>query len=128
MIYAIDFDGTLCEDAYPEIGAPRPAVIDLCKVAKKAGEKLILWTCRQGDDLKAAVEWCAAQGVTFDAVNDNLPEMIEKFGNNCRKVNADAYIDDKTVAIFSDLVTIYDLLAHYEGWGSIAHPERGLSP
>lgn len=112
MIYAIDFDGTLCENAYPEIGAPNHIVLDFCKAAKINGCKLILWTCRSGADLKAAVEWCAAQGVAFDAINDNLPEMVEKYGNNCRKVNADVYIDDKNLTI--DLLKAYATIMYGE--------------
>lgn len=95
MVYAVDFDGTLCEDAFPEIGKPRLAVIDFVKAARATGDKVILWTCRVGDCLEAAVCWCEAQGIIFDAVNDNLPEVIEKYGTNCRKVCADFYIDDK---------------------------------
>lgn len=95
MIYAVDFDGTLCRDRYPEIGEPRTAVIHFVKRLRAQGDKLILWTCRSGDDLEAAVAWCEALGLTFDAVNDNLPENIARYNNNCRKVNADYYIDDR---------------------------------
>jgi len=95
MTYAVDFDGTLCADRYPEIGEPKAAVIRFVKRLRQRGNKLILWTCRSGADLAAAVEWCTAQGITFDAVNDNLPENIAKYNNNCRKVNADYYIDDR---------------------------------
>ena len=31
MIYAVDFDGTLCVEKYPGIGEPRQNVIDFCK-------------------------------------------------------------------------------------------------
>lgn len=95
MVYAVDFDGTLCENAFPEIGAPCWATINFVKAARAAGDKVILWTCRVGDRLEAALAWCAEQGLVFDAVNDNLPELIEKYGSNCRKVCADVYIDDK---------------------------------
>lgn len=95
MIYAVDFDGTLCRDRYPEIGEPKTAVIRFVKRLRQHGDKLILWTCRSGDDLDAAVAWCEAVGITFDAVNDNLPENVERYKNNCRKVNADYYIDDR---------------------------------
>ena len=76
MVYAVDFDGTLCEDAFPEIGAPRFAVIEFVKAARAAGDKVILWTCRVDDRVEAALAWCAEQGLVFDAVNDNLPELI----------------------------------------------------
>ena len=95
MVYAVDFDGTLCEDAFPEIGAPKLAAINFVKAARAAGDKVILWTCRVDDRLEAAARWCAEQGLVFDAVNDNLPELIEKYGSNCRKVCADVYIDDR---------------------------------
>lgn len=95
MVYAVDFDGTLCEDAFPEIGAPRFAVIEFVKAARAAGDKVILWTCRVNDRLEAALAWCAEQGLVFDAVNDNLPALVEKYNSNCRKVCADVYIDDK---------------------------------
>lgn len=99
MIYAVDFDGTLCVDKYPEIGDPRPGVIDFVKSEQSRGAKLILWTCRCGEWLDAAVEWCREQGLTFDAVNENLPEHIALYDNDCRKVYADRYIDDRNILI-----------------------------
>ena len=45
-----------------------------------------------------AVEWCKKHGLAFDAVNENLPEVIALYGNDSRKVSADLYIDDKSVA------------------------------
>ena len=47
LVFAIDFDGTLCTDAYPEIGEPKQASINFCN-SKAEGHKLILWTCREG--------------------------------------------------------------------------------
>ena len=109
MVYAVDFDGTLCEDAFPEIGAPKLATINFVKAARAAGDKVILWTCRVDDRLETAVRWCAEQGLVFDAVNDNLPELIEKYGSNCRKVCADRYIDDRAVDPF-ELDMLHGLL------------------
>jgi hypothetical protein len=99
MIYAIDFDGTLCINEYPNIGLPINKTIIFCKERKAEGHKLILWTCRSGKYLDEAVAWCKEQGLTFDAVNENLPEMIELFDNDCRKVFADYYIDDKNLVL-----------------------------
>lgn len=96
-IIAVDFDGTLCEDKYPEIGAPKQYAIDLLRQEQGKGAKVILWTCREGDDLKAALEWCSEHDIYFDAVNDNLPDRTCKYWNNSRKVNADEYWDDKAV-------------------------------
>jgi Predicted hydrolases of the HAD superfamily len=96
-VIAVDFDGTLCDDAWPEIGKPNKDVIYWIKEQQASGAKLILWTCRTDKLLDAAVEWSKEQGITFDAVNENLPELIEMYGNDCRKVSADIYIDDKVV-------------------------------
>lgn len=96
-IYAVDFDGTLCESVFPGIGNPNIALISHLIKRRKQGNKIILWTCRVGDRLHEAVEWCKVYGLEFDAINENLPEMIEQWGNESRKVFADVYIDDKAV-------------------------------
>lgn len=92
--YAVDFDGTLCTNAWPEIGRPNTRLINFLKARRKLGERLILWTMREGELLDAARRWCEEQGLTFDAVNDNLPDLKADFGNNPRKVYADYYLDD----------------------------------
>lgn len=47
--------------------------------------------------MKDAVEWCREHGLEFDAVNENLPEMIDWYGNDTRKIGYDVLIDDKAV-------------------------------
>ena len=94
---AIDFDGCLCEWAWPEIGAPHMDVINAAIREQTNGTALILWTCRVGGLLEAAVEWCSSYGLEFDAVNANLPERITAYRNDCRKVNADEYWDDHAI-------------------------------
>ena len=96
-IIAVDFDGTLCGNAWPGIGEARPGVFDYLLDQQKTGAKLILWTCRCGERLDEAVKWCAARGLAFDAVNENLPEMAAAFGNDSRKVFADEYLEDKAL-------------------------------
>ena len=98
MVFAVDFDGTLSFGQWPECGPGNNGLIDFLKKRKEDGDKLILWTCREGIDLCAAVDWCSENGLTFDAVNDNLPEIIEKYGINSRKISCDFYIDDKALA------------------------------
>lgn len=95
-IIAIDFDGTLCENNFPHIGAPKLGMIDAAIKAKENGARLILWTCRSGKQLEEAVNWCSSYGLRFDAVNDNLPESVKRFGNNSRKIYANMYVDDKS--------------------------------
>lgn len=71
-IIAVDFDGTLCEEKWPEIGSANQPIIDELIRRKENGDKLILWTCRCGSLLDAAILWCLNHGLEFDAVNDNL--------------------------------------------------------
>jgi hydroxymethylpyrimidine pyrophosphatase-like HAD family hydrolase len=99
MIYAIDFDGTLCENRFPDIGPPREHVIEAVKKIKEDGDTLILWTCRCGERLQEAVDFCKHKGLEFDYINENTKENIKQYGNDCRKVYADFYIDDKAYII-----------------------------
>lgn len=96
-IIAVDFDGTLCENKWPDIGEPKENVINYIRTSYYAGAKIILWTCREGTDLLRAIMWCMKQGLIFDAVNENLPEIIKEFGSDRRKIFAHEYIDDKAV-------------------------------
>lgn len=98
IIYAVDFDGTLSLGAkWPEVGAPNVPLIEYLKQKKAEGGRLILWTCRNGKDLEVAVDYCKKAGLEFDTVNENLPELIEAYGGDARKINADVYFDDKAV-------------------------------
>ena len=45
--------------------------------------------------MQDAVDFCRDNGLIFDAVNDNLPEIVEQYGSNSRKITCDIYIDDK---------------------------------
>lgn len=96
---AIDFDGCLCSDAYPAIGKPCWNVINKALLEQKNGAGLILWTCREGELLEAALAACGQWGLAFDAVNESLSEWIEAFGTCPRKVGATEYWDDRAVFI-----------------------------
>ena len=106
-VYAVDFDGTLAVTRFPEIIGPRKKVVAAVKMLKASGHKIILWTSRDGKELEAAVEWCKAQGIVFDAVNAPLPEQIQRWGNDTRKIYADFYIDDKAMRV-EELENIMD--------------------
>lgn len=96
---AIDFDGCLCANAYPDIGAPNWEIIVAAAAEQIAGAGLILWTCREGELLENALEACARWGLHFDAVNDSLPSWKKFYGNETRKVGATEYWDDKAYRV-----------------------------
>ena len=99
MTYGVDFDGTLSFGVWPEVGPANTNLIDFLIMRQRQGDKLILWTCRAGEALEKAVDFCRENGLVFDAVNDNLPEVIEKYGSNSRKITCDIYLDDKACYI-----------------------------
>lgn len=95
LILAVDFDGMLVTDSWPDIGEPDENMFRLLKKARKEGHRLILWTCRTGEALVRALSFCAEKGLIFDAVNSNLPDKIAEYGGDSRKIHADVYLDDK---------------------------------
>lgn len=96
QIIAIDFDGTIVEDAYPGIGSERLFAFETLKRLQRDGHRLILWTYRHGSKLDEAVSFCKEHGIEFYAVNRSFPE--EEFdGKVSRKINADLFIDDRNL-------------------------------
>lgn len=113
LIIAIDFDGTIVEDAYPAIGKPMIFALDTIKRLQNDGHRLILWTYRNGKKLQEAVDFCTQQGIEFYAVNKNYPE--EEFdGKISRKIHADLFIDDRNVGGFIGWTEIYKLIYNHE--------------
>lgn len=97
-IIAVDFDGTLVEDKWPEIGEPNKEMFEFLKYLQKEHNiKLILWTSRTDRHMINAIEFCKAQGIEFDAINENIPEVKALTGRDTRKVYADIYLDDKSI-------------------------------
>lgn len=95
----VDFDGTLFTENFPNIGEPKWRVINWCKKQREEGNILILWTCREGQLLSEAVQACRDVGLEFDFVNENAAHRLEKYGNDCRKIGADIYLDDKAMNV-----------------------------
>lgn len=99
-IYAVDFDGTLCRGSrYPTIGAPNYYLIEFLKERRNQGDIVILWTCREGKLLEDAVNWCKKYGLEFDYINENTEQSKKTFGNDCRKIFANYYIDDRNMTV-----------------------------
>lgn len=100
-ILAVDFDGTLVSNKFPEIGEPDWVISGAVKAYQKKGWKLILWTCRTDKMLQDAVDFCKrVLNIEFDAVNQNLPEVQKFYGGDTRKVFANMYLDDRSAVLF----------------------------
>lgn len=63
-IIAVDFDGTLFENAWPDVGAPIEKNINKLKAEQADGAKVILWTNRVGGALDKAVNFCKERGLS----------------------------------------------------------------
>lgn len=96
LTIAVDFDGTLVENRYPEIGKPILFAFETLKKLQQEGHQLILWTYRSGRPLEEAVNYCKSKGITFYAVNKSYPEEEYDPGLS-RKILADIFIDDRNI-------------------------------
>ncbi len=110
---AVDFDGTIVEHEYPDIGKEKLFAFQTLKEFNKLGARLILWTFRTGKELEDAVEFCKENGIEFYAVNKNYPEEIYDESVS-RKIDADIFIDDKNVGGFPGWSAIWQILNPYE--------------
>ena len=48
MVIAVDFDGTIVEHRYPNIGEEKPFAIETLKMLIRDHHQLILWSVREG--------------------------------------------------------------------------------
>jgi len=115
LTIAVDFDGTIVEHKYPDIGEEMIFAFDTLKALQKKGHKLILWTFRAGRHLDAAVDFCKENGVEFYAVNKSYPEEQFEDGRISRKVNADLFIDDRNVGGFPGWGEVYQMIHPNDG-------------
>ena len=111
MTIAIDFDGTLVEHKYPEIGKEIPFAFETLRRLQQDRHRLILWTVREGRLLDEALAFCRERGIEFYAVNRDYPEE-EKGANRhySRKLKADLFIDDRNLGGLPDWGTIYEMV------------------
>ncbi len=111
MTIAVDFDGTIVEHRYPEIGKELPFATETLRMLIADQHKLILWSVREGKLLDDAVEWCRERGVEFYAVNKDFPEEKVEYNNHfSRKIKADLWIDDRNIGGLPDWGTIYRMV------------------
>ncbi len=111
LIIAVDFDGTIVEDAYPKVGKPMLFAFETLKKLQDDGHRLILWTYRCGKKLDEAVKFCEANGIHFYAVNKSFSE--EEYTNDIsRKINADLFIDDRNIGGFPGWGEVYQTLTN----------------
>jgi hypothetical protein len=110
---AVDFDGTIVDHEYPEIGKEKLFAFQTLKEFEKLGARLILWTFRTGKELNEAVEYCKKNGIEFYAVNKNYPEEIYD-ETISRKIDADLFIDDRNIGGFPGWSMVWQMVSPYD--------------
>jgi len=110
MKIAVDFDGTIVEHKYPQIGKTILFAFETMKELQKRGHILILWTYRNGKELDEAVEFCRKNGVEFYAVNKSYPEEVFDQENMSRKIDAELFIDDRNLEGFAGWANVLKIL------------------
>ena len=127
MTIAVDFDGTIVEHRYPEIGKELPFATQTLRMLIEDRHKLILWSVREGRLLEEAVEWCRKRGVEFYAVNKDFPEEdLTKNKSFSRKLKADVWIDDRNIGGLPDWGTIYQMITERKTYEQVLTERMSL--
>ena len=111
---AVDFDGTIVEHKYPEIGKEIMFAFQTLRALQEQGHQLILWTFRSGKELVDAVEYCRRNGIEFYAVNSSYPEEEFDEDYDSRKIDADIFIDDRNIGGLPSWGEIYQMINPHE--------------
>lgn len=127
MTIAVDFDGTIVEHQYPEIGEELPFATETLRLLIADRHRLILWSVREGKLLDEAVEWCRERGIEFYAVNKDYPEERGTENNNhySRKLKVDIFIDDRNLGGLPDWGTIYRMIKEKKTYHDIIMERSG---
>lgn len=94
MYIGVDFDGTMVDHQYPQIGWAVPGAIDWCKTFQRNGGNIILWTMRSGDKLEEARQYMEDNGINLFGVNENPTQQT---WTQSPKAYCHMYIDDAAV-------------------------------
>ena len=99
VVLAVDFDGTICTENYPEIGREREGAKEIINKLYEEGYAIVINTCRSNingtDAAGMAKDFLRIRGIKYDSFNNNLNFLIDLYEGDCRKISADVYIDDK---------------------------------
>lgn len=109
-VLAIDFDGTIAEASYPEVGKLRPGALEVINELYEEGYGIVINTCREGEALALAIQFMDKIGLKRHFVNSNFPFLIDHFEADTRKISADLYIDDKCLTGLPPWNEIYSMV------------------
>lgn len=116
----VDFDGTICDFEYPNIGKPKEGVKEALTLLRAMGYRIVIWTCRtcsyhfdifggspdqptmERKNVIEMVNYLKVHDIPYDEVDDG----------SRGKLHADYYIDDKAIAFQNNWEAISLTLAN----------------
>lgn len=111
LVIAVDFDHTIAHNIWPELGTPLSGVQETLQKLKYDGHHIIIWTCREGDDVCCKIPtWLKEHNIPWDQINEHHPEILDFYVKDTRKILADIYIDDKNLGGLPPWDQMYDLI------------------
>ncbi len=98
MYICLDFDGTVVDHRYPEIGEPVPKALDYLRKLQLGGARIILWTMRADSEdaplLTHAASYLKENGIHLYGINRN-PDQDE--WTTSPKAYGNVYVDDSAI-------------------------------
>lgn len=101
-VIAIDFDGTIVQDKFPNIGELNPNAIETINAMVEDGYEIIIWTARGDLFLLNARDFLLENGLIINPekgkrikFNQHADYMLERYDTQGIKIGASFYIDDK---------------------------------
>ena len=91
-VIAIDFDGTIVDDKFPDFGDVKEGAKEVINELLEVGHEVIIWSCQDAEEIEHVLY---RLGINYTAINENTESMMQRWGNNPRKIGADNFIDDK---------------------------------
>lgn len=95
-VVAVDFDGTIVENAYPKVGKPKWNVIEKLRKWHEEGHTIVIWTCRSNQTLLDAIQFLCENKVPYDYFNEY---PLNSWGDWTRKIFAHIYLDDRALNV-----------------------------
>ena len=95
-VIAIDFDGTIVEHKFPDIGKLLPNAKKAISALYHFGFYIIIYTCRGGVEVVEMIKFLDFKKVPYHKINENAPFEMIKFKPS-PKIYADVYIDDHNI-------------------------------
>lgn len=97
--YGVDLDGTILEDAYPELGKPILKTVDYLKnILNDKTNHVIVWTMRHSNEYENILKYLREDlGLRILGINEHLTQHE---WTDSPKLYADFFIDDRNIRYF----------------------------